>query len=149
MAVSRTERRRIANARRVARRNLITRTARTWTRLYRELTGSLKETAQTWQKKLLAQARQDISSGYIDTSPEIPEKFTKTLQRKLRESMAQGYWLNHVYVEEVRVAYEGRKYRGRVTLSDVLEEARLMELLRKFIELDAVNEWYEIIPMEA
>ena len=63
--------------------------------------------------------------------------------------MAQGYWLNHVYVEEVRVAYEGRKYRGRVTLSDVPEEARLMELLRKFIELDAVNEWYEIIPMEA
>lgn len=54
-----------------------------------------------------------------------------------------------MYVQEVRAAYEGRKYRGRVTLSDVPEEARLMELLRKFIELDTVNEWYEIIPMEA
>ena len=85
----------------------------------------------------------------MNTSPDLPEKFTHTLQAKIREAMAQGYWLNHVYVQEVRAAYEGREYRGCVTLSDVPEEARLMELLRKFIELDAVNEWYEIIPMEA
>ena len=149
MAVSRSERRRVRDARRVARRNLIARTARMWTRLYRELTGSLKETGQTWQNEILKQARQDISAGYMNTSPELPDKFTNTLLRKLREAMAQGYWLNHVYVQEVRAAYEGRKYRGRVTLSDIPEEARLMELLRKFIELDAVNEWYEIIPMEA
>ena len=149
MAVSRSERRRVRDARRVARRNLIARTARMWTRLYRELTGSLKETGQTWQNEILKQARQDISAGYMNTSPELPDKFTNTLLRKLREAMAQGYWLNHVYVQEVRAAYEGRKYRGRVTLSDIPDEARLMELLRKFIELDAVNEWYEIIPMEA
>ena len=149
MAVSRAERTRIANARTVARRNLIARTARTWTRLYRELTGSLKTTAQNWLERLLQHARQDISSGYIDTSPEIPEKFTKTLQSKLREAIAQGYWLNHLYVQEVKAAYSGGKYRGRVKLTDLPEDERIKELLREFIELEAGGEWYEIIPMEA
>lgn len=87
--------------------------------------------------------------GYIETSPEIPEKFTKILQRKLRESMAQGYWLNHLYVQELKTAYRGRKYRGKVTLSELPEDELIKELLRAFIELESSGEWYEIIPMEA
>ena len=63
--------------------------------------------------------------------------------------MAQGYWLNHLYVQELKAAYLGRKYQGRVTLSDLSEDEQIKELLRDFIELDASEEWYEIIPMEA
>lgn len=149
MAVIRAERTRLRNARTTVRRNLISRTARIWTKLYRELTESLKGIAQGWLNKLQAQARRDIAVGYIETSPEIPEKFTKILQRKLRESMAQGYWLNHLYVQELKTAYRGRKYRGKVTLSELPEDELIKELLRAFIELESSGEWYEIIPMEA
>ena len=105
--------------------------------------------AQNWQDKLLRQARQEIASGYIETSPEIPEKFTKTLQKKLREALAQGYWLNHIYVREVKAAYEGGKYKGKVTLSDVDEDAELREILEEFIRLESSDKWYEIIPQTA
>ncbi|MBR0167107.1 MAG: minor capsid protein [Synergistaceae bacterium] len=149
MAVIRAERTRIANARKVARRNLIIRTARTWSRLYKELTASLKETAQSWLNTFEKQARKDIALGYIEDTPEIPEKFTKILQKKLREAMAQGYWLNHLYVQEIKSAYQGRKYRGKVKLSDLPEDEQIKELLRGFIELNASGEWYEIIPIEA
>lgn len=149
MAVSRSGRTRISNACRIARRNLIVRTARIWSRLYRELAGSLKTTARNWLDKLLQQARQDISSGEILNIPEIPEKFTQTLNKKLRESIAQGYWLNHLYVQELKAAYSGVKYRGHVKLSDLPDDTRIMELLRAFIEFNAGGEWYEIIPMEA
>lgn len=63
--------------------------------------------------------------------------------------MAQGYWLNYLYVQELKAAYSGRKYQGKVTLSEIPEDERIKELLRDFIELDASGEWYEIIPMEA
>ena len=125
------------------------RTARTWSRLYKELTASLKETAQSWLNTFEKQARKDIALGYIEDTPEIPEKFTKTLQKKLREAMAQGYWLNHLYVQEIKSAYQGRKYRGKVKLSDLPEDEQIKELLRGFIELNASGEWYEIIPIEA
>ena len=149
MAISRAERTRLRNARTTARRNLIARTARIWARSYRDLTASLKGTAQDWLNKLQQQARKDIASGYIDNPPELPEKFTRTLQDKLRWSMAQGYWLNYLYVQELKAAYSGRKYHGKVTLSEIPEDEQIKELLRDFIELDASEEWYEIIPMEA
>ena len=117
--------------------------------MYRDLTGTLKGIASAWQKKLQAQARQDISAGDIINPPEIPETFTQKLTEKLREALAQGYWLNHLYVQELKAAYEGRKYRGKVRLSDLSEDERIMELLRDFMELETSNEWYEIIPIEA
>ena len=148
-AVSRAEQTRLNNARTVARRALITRTARIWTSIYRDLTGTLKVITHEWQKKLQVQARQDISAGDIINPPEIPETFTQKLTEKLREALAQGYWLNHLYVQELKAAYEGRKYRGKVRLSDLSEDERIMELLRDFMELETSNEWYEIIPIEA
>ena len=63
--------------------------------------------------------------------------------------MAQGYWLNYLYVQEIKAAYLGRKYRGKVKLSDLPEDEQIKEWLRDFIELDASEEWYEIIPFEA
>lgn len=63
--------------------------------------------------------------------------------------MVQGYWLNHLYVQELKSAYQGRTYSGNVTLSDLPDDEEIKELLRAFIGLDASNEWYEIIPIEA
>ena len=63
----------------------------------------------------------------------MPEKFTETLQGKLREAMAYGYWLNHLYVQEIKAAYQGRKYHGKVNLSDLSDDEELRELLQDFI----------------
>ena len=149
MAVSRAERKKIRNARTVARRNLISRTARTWSRLYRESTESLKNTVHSWLDKLETQARRDIASGDILNPIEIPETFTETLQSYLREAMAQGYWLNHLYVQEIKAAYQGRKYCGKVTLSDIPNDEELRELLQDFVSFENDSEWHEIIPVEA
>ena len=77
----------------------------------------------------------------------MPEKFTETLQGKLREAMAYGYWLNHLYVQEIKAAYQGRKYHGKVNLSDLSDDEELRELLQDFISEG--SEWHEIIPVEA
>ena len=149
MAVSRAERTRRANARAVARRNLIARTARTWSRLYKKLTGSLKSTAHNWLNKIYQQARQDISAGEITNPPEIPQEFTRTLTKTLRESLAQGLWLNYLYVGELKAGYEGRKYRGAIKLSDWPEDTELAEVLREFIAVEGYEGWQEVIPVEA
>ena len=54
-----------------------------------------------------------------------------------------------MYVEELKAGYEGRKYRGKVTLSDWPEDSQLAELLRAFISLEGSDIWQEIIPVEA
>ena len=95
----------------------------------------------------MKQAEAEISLGYISDVAEIPSKFTQTLERTLRQALAQGYWQNHVYVQELKYAHEGKKYRGKITLSDDDAEERLIEELQKFI--DESDEWYEVIPEEA
>ena len=147
MAVSNAERTRRTNARTVARRSLITRTARTWSRLYKEITANLNQITQKWLESVERQAQRDIASGDILNPPEFPEKFTETLQAKLREAMAYGYWLNHLYVQEIKAAYQGRKYHGKVNLSDLSDDEELRELLQDFISEG--SEWHEIIPIEA
>ena len=52
-----------------------------------------------------------------------------------------------MYVQELKKAKQGRKYRGKITLSDDDAEERLIEELQKFI--DESDEWYEVIPEEA
>ena len=134
-------------ARKRSRRELIKRTARIWTKLYKSLVQDLKEIAHKWLTRLLKQAEAEISLGYISDVAEIPSKFTQTLERTLRQALAQGYWQNHVYVQELKYAHEGKKYRGKITLSDDDAEERLIEELQKFI--DESDEWYEVIPEEA
>ena len=63
--------------------------------------------------------------------------------------MAQGYWLNHLYVRELKAGYEGSKYRGRVKLSDLPEDSELAEMLREFIDMEGSEVWQEVIPVEA
>ena len=105
------------NARGTARRKLIVRTARVWTRLYKRLVPDLKEITHTWLARLVKQAEDESSMGTLENPPVISSKFTAKLSRTLREAYAQGYWLNSLYVEELRT---GGKYSGKVKLSDEL-----------------------------
>lgn len=63
--------------------------------------------------------------------------------------MAQGYWLNHLYVQELKSAKQGKKYHGKITLSDKDSDEELRELLNKFMSIDNSEEWQEVIPEEA
>lgn len=109
----------------------------------------LKNIARKWLEALIKESTQEASAGSLDNPSEISSKFTQRLSRMLREAYAQGYWLNHIYVQELKAAYEGRKYRGRVTLSDMSTDDDLRSLLEKFIAFEASEDWYAIIPEAA
>ena len=121
------------------RRELVSRTARVWSRLNKKLNKDLNEIAQAWLKKLIVEAENEIASGNISNIPDFPEEFTKILQQTLREALAYGYWLQQLYLYERR----GKKYKGKITLS---EGDEVKELLESFI----VNgEWNDVIPEDA
>ena len=129
------------------RRELISRTARVWSRLTKKLVSDLNEITQLWLKKLLKQAGENIAVGDLADFPEFPRKFSKILIRILREALAQSYWLEHIYLQEMRTAYFGRKYHGKITLSDIQsEDENLRDELEKFI---SSGEWHDIIPKDA
>lgn len=134
------------NARGTARRKLIVRTARIWSRLYKKLVPELKMITHSWIVRMTKQGEQESSIGTLEVEPDFPVKFTSKLTRTLREAYAQGYWLNRLYVEELK---SGGKYRGRVKLSDEPEIDELMRLLRGFIESEGADEWYSVIPQSA
>ena len=150
MAVrKRFEQTRISFNRRIVRRNVITRTARIWSRLYKQLVPELKDIARKWIEKLIKQAVQEVSAGYIETLPEIPPKFTQRLKQILREAYAQGWWLNHLYVRELEAAYTGRKYKGKITLADMPTDDELREILTDFMNGEYLGEWESVIPQSA
>ena len=120
-----------------------------WTRLYKEAVPELKDIARNWITKLIRQAEQEASSGIIDNPPEFPPKFTKKLSRTLREAYAYGYWLNHVYVQELKAGKSGQTYRGRVTLADVPSEAEIRRILEEFIRFEVSEEWHAVIPQDS
>ena len=124
------------------RRELIARTARIWTRLYKELKGELRPIVHKWLKSV----NQQIYSGVIEL-PELPPKFHEVLSKVLREAMAQGYWLSHVYIQEVKASANKRKYRGRITLADNLNDDEIREGLLNFIAGD--SEWHDVMPEAA
>ena len=110
----------------------------------------LKETAGKWIESVIKQAVQEASSGTLINSPELSEKFTKTIQSVLREAYAYGYWLNHLYVRDIEYAYNGGfKYRGRIRLADMPTDEKLREILEQFINFEEYEEWYDVIPQEA
>ena len=108
-----------------ARRELIIRTARVWSRLTKEINKELNEVADNWIK------------DFCDK--EFPEKFTKILKRKLREALAYGYWLQWLYLYELR----GKKYRGKINLA---EGDSVKENVQNFM---SSGEWNEVIPKDA
>ncbi len=49
----------------------------------------------------------------------------------MREALAQGYWLQHVYMRECEAAVKGTAFRGTVTLADKAEmQAAFLEFLK-------------------
>ena len=119
---------------------MIARTARVWTRLYKEAVPDLKATAQHWIEKVLRQT---------DTPPKLPAKFEKGISRMMRSAYAYGYWLSHLYVEELKAAREGVKYRGKVTLADVPSDDELRRILEAFMSFEDVDGWEAVIPQDA
>ena len=128
---------------------MIARTARIWSRLYKQLVPNLKDIARKWIESLIKQAVQESSSGYLETPPELSPQFTKRLKQTLRESYAQGWWLNHLYVKELEAAYTGVRYRGRLTLADMSTEEELREILEDFMNGDDLGGWASVIPQAA
>jgi len=108
-----------------ARRELITRTARVWSRLTKKLEKELNKIADNWIKGLC--------------EAEFPEKFTKILKSSLREALAYGYWLQWLYLSELR----GNKYQGKITLSD---GDSVKDSVQKFMN---TGEWNEVVPKDA
>lgn len=108
-----------------ARRELITRTARVWSRLTKKLEKELNKIADNWIKGLC--------------EAEFPEKFTKILKSSLREALAYGYWLQWLYLSELR----GNKYQGKITLSD---GDSIKDSVQKFMN---TGEWNEVVPKDA
>ena len=119
---------------------MIARTARVWTRLYKEAVPDLKATAHRWLEKVLRQT---------DNPPELPAKFEKRISRMMRSAYAYGYWLSHLYVEELKAAREGVKYRGKVTLADVPSDDELRRILEAFMSFEDVDGWEAVIPQDA
>ena len=104
----------------------------------------LKDITREWLKKFQKQAETEVSSGIINNPPEISSKFTKKISRVLREAYAHGYWLNHLYVQELKAAKTGRRYKGKVELADIPNDAELQRLLREFISLEESEDWHEL-----
>ncbi len=98
----------------------------------------LEEASQAWLNRLLNQAEQDTATGDITNIPELPPKFSKILNRELRRALAQGYWLQHLYLQE----YRGKKYRGKITLADIPSDEELRGLLIS-------GKWDKVIPQDA
>ena len=129
---------------RQSRINFISRKARIWSRLNKSLVKSLDTISENWLNRILNQAENDIAAGDILEIPKLSLKFERQLSSTLREAMAQGYWLQHIYLQECRSIDRGKKYRGRITLSD---DDEIRSFLEKFIETG--NEWHKVIPEEA
>lgn len=119
---------------------MIVRTARIWTRLYKEVVPDLKETAHRWLEKVLRQT---------DNPPELPAKFEKRISGMMRSAYAYGYWLSHLYVEELKAARAGVKYKGKVTLADIPSDDELRDILEAFMNFEEVDGWDAVIPQDA
>lgn len=137
-----------------ARTNLISRTARVYSRLGRSLSKGLNGVVQEWISAVLRESESDIASGLLSGLPAMPNDFERVARETMVRALAQGYWLQHVYMQECRAAAHGHKYRGRVTLADGAELddeeiRRLLESLLKSARVEADPAWHSVIPVDA
>lgn len=137
-----------------ARTNLISRTARVYSRLGRSLSKGLNGVVQEWISAVLRESESDIASGLLSGLPAMPNDFERVARETMVRALAQGYWLQHVYMQECRAAAHGHKYRGRVTLADGTElddeEIRLLlESLLRSARVEADPAWHSVIPVDA
>ena len=139
---------------RQARTNLIARTARIWSRSGRSLSQGLNAVVQSWLKKVLKEAERDIAAGDFMNIPALSPKAEKVIRDAMREALAQGYWLQHVYMRECEAAVRGGNFRGKVTLSDEMpltddELRQALEAFMKGKKVETSSEWHAIIPEDA
>ncbi len=116
--------------------------------LFRELNGVV----QTWLRKVLKEAERDITAGGLLNTPYLPNRATSLIQTAMCQALAQGYWLQHLYMRECESAVKGEKYRGKVTLADIPSDDELRKVLEKFINsqrAETSKEWHTVIPQEA
>lgn len=137
-----------------ARTNLISRTARVYSRLGRSLSKELNGVVQEWISAVLRESESDIASGLLSGLPAMPNDFERVVRETMVRALAQGYWLQHVYMQECRAAAHGYKYRGRVALADGAElddeEIRLLlESLLRSARVEADPAWHSVIPVDA
>lgn len=137
-----------------ARINLISRTARVYSRLGRFLSRDLNIIVQWWTAQVLKEAESDVASGEVLSVPELPASAERTIRETMIHALAQGYWLQHVYMQECRAAAQGQRYRGRVSLADDTELddeeiRRLLESLIKSAKVEADPAWHAVIPTDA
>lgn len=122
------------------RREIISRKARVWSRLTKSLRSSLNNIAHTWIKELIS-STQEVS---------LPKKFNHELNKILREVLAYGYWLNHIYLQELRAIVNKTKYQSKITLSDTISnEDEIRKALESLMSFCNASEWHDVIPEEA
>ncbi len=137
-----------------ARINLISRTARVYSRLGQFLSRDLNIIVQWWITQVLREAESDVASGEVLSVPELPASAERTIRETMVHALVQGYWLQHVYMQECRAAARGQRYRGRVSLADDTELddeeiRRLLESLMKSAKVGADPAWHAVIPTDA
>ena len=112
----------------------------------------LNQVVQSWVRKVLKEAERDITAGGLLNTPSLPDRATRLVQTAMCQALAQGYWLQHLYMRECEAAVRGETFRSRVTLADVPSDDKLRKALESFINSQTVEtstEWYAIIPQDA
>lgn len=101
---------------------------------------------QRWIESVLCEAERDAASGEILSNVPMPAKYERAFRSLMLNGLAQGYWLQHVYLREVRAAAQGRTYRGTVSLSD---DADNLKSALESLTLRRSNKWEKVIPKDA
>ena len=132
-----------------ARVNLISRTARVYSRLGQFLSKDLNTIVQWWITEVLKEAESDVASGEVLSVPALPTSADRAIREVMVHALAQGYWLQHIYMQECRAAARGQRYRGRVSLADDTELddeeiRRLLESLIKSAKVEADPAWHAV-----
>lgn len=133
---------------------MISRTARVYSRLGQFLSRDLNIIVQWWITQVLKEAESDIASGEVLSVPELPASAERTIREVMVHALAQGYWLQHVYMQECRAAARGQRYRGRVTLADdtELDDEEIRKLLESLMKAAKAGDdpaWHVVIPTDA
>ncbi|MBQ7263575.1 MAG: hypothetical protein IJR14_07620, partial [Synergistaceae bacterium] len=128
-----------------ARRDLISRTARVWSRLGRSIIKERGAELDAWISRLMANAEVAASGGELDAPP-FPGGWADALREDLVYALAQGFWLQHVYMQEARAERQGKRYR---VPQDDPTKAALEALTKRKMTLADGGEWHAVIPKDA
>jgi len=112
--------------------------------------SSLSGRLKAWTAALVAEARAVVAptgrDNGFDGAP-IPDGVAAGVLDAMRSAVANGYWQGRVQVEEIRAALSGRRYRGRVMLSDDDEGERIRAALDAFAA--GGDGWEDVVPRDA